>query len=361
MRNLISSIASVSLLLLAAPSPGIAAGADFSGKTLTALVGYSAGGPVDNFARLVAAYMGKHIPGKPKIIVQNKPGAGGNVAANYLYNVAKKDGSMFLVTIAPFTNQYIGGRNVKFDTPKFYWLGALNYSNTIYVRKDSGIRSAADIIAARGTIVVGGLRPNSSRDLYMKTFLEAAGNNNYKYVKGYRGTRPIRAALLRGEVNFSTESAVAVVTDLASYVKDGSVIPIVQTGLSRGGKLIRDPRLPNVPLAGEVIVSLRGGAVLKSVEYRAMNLAISLVTLGRAILLPPGTEPVAAGTLRSAVDKLNTDAGFQKLAARVTGGTKMVLTEGAEAQKVAADITRLVKTDRAAHKYLEDMAKRKVR
>src|ERR1700761_6947761 len=82
------SIRSLVLAPLVVPllwSPGAAAGVDFSGKTLTALVGFSAGGPVDGFARLVASRLGAHLPGKPTVIVQNKPGAGSVVAANYLY------------------------------------------------------------------------------------------------------------------------------------------------------------------------------------------------------------------------------------------------------------------------------------
>lgn len=361
MRSRVTLVAMAAALPLALPSAALSAGADFSGKTITALVGFSAGGPVDNFARIVAAHMAKYLPGNPTVIVQNKPGAGGVVAANYLYNVAKKDGSVFLVTIAPFTNQFIGGRKVKFDTQKFFWLGALNYSNTIYVRGDLGIKSALNIGAARSQIVIGGLRPNSSRDLYMKSFLEAAGYRKYKYVIGYRGTAPIRAALLRGEVNFSTESAVALAKDLAPYVKDGSVVPLVQTGLTRNGKLVPDPRIPHVPLIGETVVALKGEAVKKTTAFRALNLIISMTVLGRGVFAPPGVDHAAGLALREAVGKLNGDAQFQKSARRLNGGTKMTLIDGATAQNLAKKITNLVKTEPAAHKYLEDMAKKKTR
>jgi len=345
-------------LALAPLQPASAAG-DFTGRTLTALVGFSAGGPVDSFARLVAAHIGAHIPGTPTVIVQNKPGADGMLAVNYLYNVAPKDGSMFLVAIAPFTNQYIGSTDIKFETDKFYWLGALNYSNTIYVRADLGIRSAADLLAPHKPIVIGGLAPASSRDLYMKSFLEALGYKTYSYVKGYQGTLDIRNALLRDEVNFSTESAVALVTDMASYVKDGSIIPLAQSGLDRGGRTVRDPQVPEVPTAEEAIVALHGEAARKTLEFRAMSLVIDMVALGRAVFMPPGVDPAAGAALRKAFAELNADRGFQKAAANLNGGRDMALTDGATAQKFAGTIAALAKTDPEALAYLQRMAQEK--
>jgi tripartite-type tricarboxylate transporter receptor subunit TctC len=358
MRNRILPLALAAPLLLALPSSGIAAGFDYSGKTVTVLVGYSAGGPVDNFARLIAAHLGAHLPGNPSLIVQNKPGAGAVLAANHLYTVAKKDGTVFLVTIAPFTNEFIGAGNVRFKTDKFYWLSALNYSNTVYVRKDLGASSAADLLTVKQQLVLGGLRPTSSRDLWMMTFLEAIGRKDYKYVPGYQGTREIRNALTRGEVNFSTESVVALATDLAADVKRGDIVPLVQSGLTRNGKTVPDPRLPNIPIAVDLVPALKGDA-RNSVEYRAMNLVISMFALGRAVFAPPGIDQAAGETLRAAFTKLNADPEFQQRAARMNGGEKMDLTDGAEAQQFAENVARLVKTDAGALQYLNELSKKK--
>ena len=343
--------------VLALAGPLHAQTVDFSGRTITAMVGYPAGGAVDIFARLVANHIGAHLPGKPRIIVENKPGAGGVVAANYLYNVARKDGSVFLVTISPFTNQFISEGKVGFDTSKFYWLGALDYSNTMYVRSDLGIRTPADIAKAKQQIVVGGLTNYSPRDLHMRAFLEAAGDRNYKYVSGYQGTLPIRIALLRGEVNFNDESALTMITDLVPYIKDGSVVPLVQSGVLHEGRKIRDPQLPQVPTAHEAVIALRGAAFRKSVEYRAFDLVASMISLGRGIFLPPGVDPPVAAALRAAFGKLNSDPEFQKSAAKLTGGPPMELTDGAAAQAFAESFTGLATSDQAALKYLEDMAK----
>ena len=341
------------------PAPPVSAGADFTGKTVTVLVGFSAGGPVDGFARLLASRLGVYLPGKPTVIVQNKPGADSVVAANYLATVAPKDGSMFLVTIAPFTNQFIDPHEVRFATEKFYWIGALNYSNTIYVNSLLGVRSPADVTTARQQIVIGGLGQSSSRDLYMRSFLEAVGNRSYKYVKGYQGTLEVRNALFRQEVNFSTESVVALITDLASFVKDGSVVPLVQSGLTRQGKVVRDPALANVPTASEAVVAVKGDGVREAVEYRGMNLVISMFALGRAIMAPPGVDPAAGAALREAFDRLDTDPEYQRGATNLNGGIKMELTDGASAQTFAEDVARVVKSEPNALRYLEELAQRK--
>jgi tripartite-type tricarboxylate transporter receptor subunit TctC len=346
----------VAAISFAAPANLKAQSVDFSGRTITALVGYAAGGAVDVFARLVANHVGAHIPGKPRIIVENKPGAGGVVAANYLYNVARRDGSVFLVTISPFTNQFISAGKVGFDTSKFYWLGALDYSNTMYVRSDLGVRTSADLAKAKQQIVVGGLTNYSPRDLHMRAFLEAAGHKNYKYVSGYQGTLPIRIALLRGEVNFNDESALTMITDLAPYIKDGTIVPLVQSGVLHDGRKVRDPQLPHVPTAHEAVVALRGEVFRKSVEYRAFDLVASMISLGRGIFMPPGVEPAVAATLRAAFGKLNDDPEFQKSAAKLTGGPKMELTDGAIAQTFAKNFTALAASDQAALQYLKNMA-----
>lgn len=356
MLRMTARTAVVAVLSIAAPTSLLAQNVDFSGRTITAMVGYPAGGAVDIFARLVANHVGAHIPGKPRIVVENKPGAGGIVAANYLYNVARKDGSVFLVTISPFTNQFISEGKVAFDTSKFYWLGALDYSNTMYVHSSLGVRSPADLAKTKREIVVGGLTNYSPRDLHMRAFLETIGQKNYKYVSGYQGTLPIRIALLRGEVNFNDESALTMITDLAPYINDGSIVPLVQSGVLHDGRKIRDPQLSLVPTAHEAVVALRGDAVRQSVEYRAFDLVASMISLGRGIFMPPGVDPAVAATLRTAFGQLNNDPDFQKSAAKLTGGPKMILTDGAIAQKFAESFTELATSDRPALQYLENMA-----
>jgi len=359
MKHLMSAIALGAAVALAAAGPTHAAEANFAGKAIRIIVSYAAGGPVDLFGRLVARHLSAHLAGKPNTIVENMPGAAGVVAANYVYNVAPKNGTAILVTIAPFTTQYLGGRPVKFDSPKFYWLGAFNISQGTYANKILGVKKTADLLTTKTQVVIGGLGLNSSRDLRMRAFLEALGIKNYKYVSGYPGTLPARDALIKGEVNFSDESVVALAVDMASLVKDGTVVPLVQTGLTRQGKLVVDPRVPDMPIAEDEVVRLKGPAVRKSVEYRALVMVTSMAAMGRAVMAPPGLDPAIAGALRKAVGALDSDPGFVKDSINVMGGEKVDLISGEEAQKFAEDIAGMVKSDKEANEYLNNLAKKK--
>jgi tripartite-type tricarboxylate transporter receptor subunit TctC len=359
MKQPISAIIFGVAVTLTAAVPARAAGPNLSGKAIRVVVSYAAGGPVDIFGRLVARHLSAHVPGKPNVIVENMPGAAGVVAANYIYNVAPKDGTAILVTIAPFTTQYIGGRPVKFDSPKFYWLGAFNISQGTYANKILGVKTAADLLTTKTQVVIGGLGPNSSRDLRMRAFLDALGVAKYKYVSGYPGTLPARQALIKGEVNFSDESVVALAVDMASLVKDGTVVPLVQTGLTRAGKLVPDPRVPKMPIAEDEVVRLKGPGVRKSVAYRALVMVTQMAAMGRAAMLPPGVDPATAGALRKAFAALNTDADFIKDSIKVMGGERVELIDGEDAQKFAEQIAGLVKSDKEANAYLNAKAKKK--
>lgn len=331
------------------------AAADFSGKTITFIVAYGAGGAVDIFARMLTPHLRNHIAGKPTIVVQNMPGAASAVALNHLYNVAKKDGTAIAISVAPFVNQVLG--RVRYDTAKFTWLGALNLSQVTFVHKGLGIRSVADLVKVEKQAVIGGMGANSARDLRMRAFLDSLGlSNNYKYVAGYPGTAAIRAALLRGEVNFSDEAVTVLVQELASDVKDGALVPIVQTGLARKNQRIRDPRMPDVPTAQELPQLLNRPALRDDVAYRGWNLVISMALMTYAMMMPPDTDRDAAAMLRKAFAAMEADSAFQRDATRRIGGDKVELVGGEDAQASANETAALIKNDPKAIAYLKGLA-----
>ena len=119
----------------------------FLGKTITVVVGYQAGDGYDIWARLLAAHMGKHIPDSPGMIVQNMPGAGSMIAANYLYNVAKPDG-FTLGSIGPslYIDQLVGKKEVQFDWAKFGWVGSTeNTPWLLYMKTDTPYKTIEDV------------------------------------------------------------------------------------------------------------------------------------------------------------------------------------------------------------------------
>ena len=175
--------------------------ADFyRGKNLNLIVGYSAGGGYDTYARILARHLGKHIPGNPAIVVQNMPGAGSLKLANYLYNVAPKDGT----TIGTFSRgmamePLIGGTNAQFDATKFTWLGSgTNETSVFVVWHTAPVKTWDDIVTKPFT--VGGEGSGSDPDIYALLLKNAFGAK-LQLISGYPGTAEIAIALERGEVD----------------------------------------------------------------------------------------------------------------------------------------------------------------
>ena len=158
MRRILLSAFAALALTADWPSPAAAdAVADFyKGKVVTIVIGYAAGG-FDLYARLLGRFLGGHIPGHPTIIAQNKPGAGSRAAANWLYNVAPRDGTV-LATLSQTTptDQALGQADIQFDARKFGWIGNMVVVNNIlFVNASTGVTSLAD--AARKPLAIGGI------------------------------------------------------------------------------------------------------------------------------------------------------------------------------------------------------------
>jgi len=173
----------------------------YQGKTIRIVVGLSAGGGYDRAARILSRHMGKYIPGNPDVIVQNMPGAGSVVAANYVYGVAKPDG---LTLLAPHNNIYLsqlaGHQEVKFDLQRFQWIGSLeNDDMMIFIRTDTPYQSIRDVIKAKEPPKCGSTGAGSS-DYGMSRILEETIGAKVNHVVGYPGSREIALAVERGEV-----------------------------------------------------------------------------------------------------------------------------------------------------------------
>ena len=96
----------------------------YEGKTIKVIVGFTSGGFYDRWSRLLARYVPKYLPGTPEMIVQNMPGAGGLIAANHVYNVAKSDGlTIGMTSYGMYLDQLVGRKEVQYDVRKFHWIG----------------------------------------------------------------------------------------------------------------------------------------------------------------------------------------------------------------------------------------------
>ena len=290
------------IVLLAGYIPTVAFGASFyAGKTIRIVVGYSPGGSADADARLIARYLGKHIPGNPRLIVQNVPGAGGLVAINLAYSRAKPDGlSIFQLGSGHFLLQLTGSDVVKFDVTKMPVLGAWTRSTfALWIRSDTPYKSVEAIRDAKTPPVIATHGTATGIDLFNLAWQSGLGIK-FKLVPGYESAEQ-NAALERGEVDGRTDIVGGVLRRSPHWITENFAPAVVQAGPDR------DPRIPNVPTVYEL--SPNPGAL-----FETLNGGLSV---SRPYVLPPGTPPDRVKILRQAWESMLKDkefiAGAEKL------------------------------------------------
>ena len=243
--NLFASLILVLALAVTSAAGAAASAEDFyRGKVIRIVVGFSAGGGFDTFARTVARYMGKYVPGNPSIIVDNMPGAGSLIAANHIYRVAKPDG----LTIGAFNGnqilgQLVGAQGTNFDSRKMEWVGAPGYNHDLCVlHQRTGITSAEQWMAAKTPLKLAGSAPGSTTDDVAKVLKEAIGLP-MRLVTGYKGTADMRIAVESGEMDgLCGFSWVSVKSTWRRAVESGQAIIILQSAPKAHADL------PKVPL-----------------------------------------------------------------------------------------------------------------
>lgn len=224
--------------------PGARAADFYKGKTLTFVVGFSAGGGFDTYTRLIARHIAKHIPGNPNVVVQNKTGAGSLIAANYIYNQAPHDGTVIGNWIGPLVlQQVLGNKAAKFDGRKFGWLGVPTPdSGVCALTKQSGIKTMDDWFKSKRPIKIGGTAPGSTTDDVPRLLIAALGLP-MKLVEGYRGTAKIRLAAESGEIDGGCWAWESIKPTWSKALQSGEVHVVLQTILKP------NKELKNVPLA----------------------------------------------------------------------------------------------------------------
>jgi tripartite-type tricarboxylate transporter receptor subunit TctC len=295
-----------SLVFLFAVAAGIAHASShefFKGKNIRVVVGNSVGGAMDDWARFVAQHLGKHIPGNPDIVVQNMPGAGGITAANYIYNVAKPDGlSLGVVNPALYNDQLIGSKEVKFDWPKFSWVGSPeSIDQVLFIRTDfpsktlDDMRNAAEPARCSATARAG-------LAYFLPKLLEEALGIKINMVLGYGGGGEMNLAMEKGEIHCraGTVSAYVGREPTRTWIKNGFVRALVQSGSKRHSSL------PEVPTFYEVMEKHKTPDNTK----RLAKVLLSSGELGRPFFGPPGIAADRLKILRQAFTKAMADPGL---------------------------------------------------
>ena len=283
----------VTALLLAWHSYLYAQNSFFQGKTIRIIVGSSSGGGYDLWARLLARYYGKHIPGNPELVVQNMPGAGSLVAANHIYKLTKPDGlTLGAILPALYFDQLVGRKEVQFDWAKFTWIGSPEQNAPLhYMRADSPYKTIEDIRNAKEPPRCGSSGTGTTGH-YIPRLLEETLGLKHTIVGGYQGGSEIDLAVERNEV-VCWSPLIATFFGREPYIgwyKKGFVRVLVQMGKKR------DPRLENVPTIYELMDQYKTPEDGKRLARVVLNAA----ALGRPIVAPPGLPGETAKVLRQA-------------------------------------------------------------
>jgi len=265
----------------------------YQGKTIRIVIGSSTGGGYDLWARVLARYYGKYLPGNPTILVQNMPGAASIVAANYLYNVAKPDGlTLGALLPAIYFDQLVGRPEVKFDFTKIGWIGSPEQNDIIhYMRADSPYRSIDDIRKAKEPPRCGSSGTGTT-GFYIPRLLDEVLGTKHTIVSGYPGGSEIDLAVERGEVH-CWSPLVATFFGREPYIswhKKGFVRVLLQTNRKR------DARLGDVPTIYELMDQHKTAEAGK----RLTRVILVAATLGRPIAVTPGIPPERLKLLREA-------------------------------------------------------------
>jgi tripartite-type tricarboxylate transporter receptor subunit TctC len=301
----------------------------YQGKTITFIVGSGAGTAYDMYGRLLANYIGKHIPGNPNVIVQNMPAAGGLAAANFVYGVAKPDGlTIASINPAHYFNQIQGNKEVKFDWTKFTWLASSDKSeHMLYMRADAPYKTIQDIRKATEPPKCGATGTGTSGH-YIPRMLEETLGAKFTIVTGYAGGNEIDLATERNEVvcrSFTTTAFFAR-EPYHSWRKRSFVRILMQTGRKR------DAQLPDSPLLSELMEEYK----TPELGRRVANVMLGSGELGRPIVAHPATPAEVTKTLRDAFMKSLTDPAL--LADATKSKLQITAVSGEEITKIAREV-----------------------
>ena len=291
-------------LVLIAPFTALAQAPYYQDKTVRIVAGYGAGSVDDAWTRLIARYLGKYIPGNPNIIVQNMPGAGAMIAANYVYKVAKPDGlTLGGIRSGLYFDQLVGRKEVQFDWRKFTWLGSPTLvEQLVYIRATTPYKTIADVRKA-AIAPKCGATGTASTGYYIANLLEETLGAKFNTLTGYKDGPEVELAVEREEVQCRGISVETLFgrEPLIGWFKSGFIRILVQTGKKR------DPRLSDIPTIWELMNEHKTPEAGK----RLATIILAVGAFGRPYVSSPGLPPDRAKILQSAFNKTLTDADFQ--------------------------------------------------
>jgi tripartite-type tricarboxylate transporter receptor subunit TctC len=303
-------------------------------KKLVITVGSTPSGGFDQYGRLLARHIGKHLPGNPGVIVSNRPGAGGMTAYNHIYNTAPKDGTEIGIS-APgnVIDRLLKGdkSNARYDPEKFTWLGVMTKEIAVFIVSGTKDITLQNILGGQ-SVDLGMVGAGGNSGVYGRALKELL-DLKIRLVAGYAGMPQLLLAFENGEVdgvpatNWDTLKATR-----SHWFADGKVRVILQYGAKRHGEL------PNVPVVHEILT--------REDDREAMRVFTTLEMISRPVFAPPGLPPERAKALRSAFAAAMRDPELRAEAKKLKLGVDW--SDGGEVAALVAQITH--PSERAAAK-----------
>jgi tripartite-type tricarboxylate transporter receptor subunit TctC len=289
-------IAALIAALCAAPARADPVADFYKGTAVSMVVSTSAGGGYDTLARAIARRIGTHIPGHPTIVVRNMPGAGGIVAANYLYAAAPRDGSVLgLIQNDPPLEPLFGTGEAHFDPTKFNWLGTPSIETAMVLVWHSVPVNSVDDLRARETAM--GASGANSTPAFFARLLNATLHTRMKIIPGFPGQNDAFLAMERGELDgYPSVFYSALSSTRPTWLPEKKAKAIVQYGPEKLAEL------GDVPFAPDLVTDPD--------DKQLLQLAFTPLALGRPLLLPPEVPADRVAALRQALMQTFADPDF---------------------------------------------------
>jgi tripartite-type tricarboxylate transporter receptor subunit TctC len=293
--KLFAVAAAITVALALAATPAAAQAPILAGKTVTVVIGFGPGGGYDAWARVVARHLGKHLPGNPTVVPQNMPGGGSLNAANHIYAIAPKDGTMLAIiardaALAPLTG-VSGGR---FDPLKITWVGTPTTETNICISTEKAkVKSFEDLL--KQELIIGNTGVGTGTYSYPKALNGLLGTK-FKLISGFPSSSDVFLAMERGEVDGICESLDSVIGKRPDWIASKKVNVLFQGGTEP------NPALKGVPY----VVDLARTAD----DRQAIEFLYGGQGIGRPFVAPPGLPPDRLKMLREAFDATVKDPDF---------------------------------------------------
>ncbi len=296
-KTFVISLGVLSSAAVLAVSPAAAQAASLAGKTVNMIIGFGPGGGYDLWGRVVARHIGKHLPGNPNVVPQNMPGAGSYNAANNIYNIAPKDGTVMGIiardaALGPIT----GASGARFDPTKFTWLGTPTTETNVCIAMNTDrvkVKTAADLFNKE--LIVGDTGVGTGTHSYPKALNGLLGMK-FKIIGGFPSSSDVFLAMERGEVDGICESLDSVSGKRPDWIPQKKVIILFQGGAAP------NPELKGVPF---VLDFAKTEADKQAIEFLYAGQGI-----GRPFVAPPGMSPEITKMVRDAFTATMKDPEF---------------------------------------------------